>query len=45
MLIRDGAGIYTNVDDLIETSVLVDNSISMNKENLDLSEDLSLIHI
>lgn len=39
MLIRDGAGIYTNVDDLIETSGLVDNSISMNKENLDLSEE------
>lgn len=39
MLIRDGAGIYTNADDLIETSGLVDNSISMNKENLDLSED------
>lgn len=38
-LIRDGAGIYTNIDDLIETSSLVDNSIAMAEENLDLSND------
>lgn len=38
-LIRDGAGIYTNCEDLIETSSLVDRSVATKEEDLDLSDD------
>lgn len=39
MLIRDGAGIYTNCDDLIETSSLVDGSQNIEREEIELSDD------
>lgn len=38
-LIRDGAGIYTTCEDLIETSDLIDNSVNREEEAIELSNE------
>lgn len=44
MLIRDGAGIYTTCDDLMETSGLIDNSVFAEKEEIELSDDEKAVY-